>query len=207
MDSYYKELGVDESASQADIKKAYRRMAQKYHPDREGGNVKKFNAAKEAYDALSGKNVANGNRGTRDSYRQEFNEVAAVNLNEWATHFRKALKKRLSFGQRIMFNFSASRKFSPLFLSRYLRSGAAFDLDMEEWLTVSVSAQKKRKIEGFTNTSEVAFKSSDTKERYITEDGAAMLMAVALNKGAKERFINLQIDALKKCKKHTFSNL
>ncbi len=53
---YYETLGVDKSVSEADLKKAYRRLAMKHHPDRNPDNPeseKKFKAAKEAYDVLS----------------------------------------------------------------------------------------------------------------------------------------------------------
>ena len=52
---YYKVLDVARDASEADIKKAYRRLAMKYHPDRNPGDKEaeeKFKEAKEAYEVL-----------------------------------------------------------------------------------------------------------------------------------------------------------
>ena len=37
---YYKTIGVDKKASDAEIKKAYRKLAMKYHPDRSKGDKK-----------------------------------------------------------------------------------------------------------------------------------------------------------------------
>lgn len=53
MKDYYKILGVDHSASDEDIKKAYRMLAHKYHPDRPGGSEAKFKEINEAYQVLS----------------------------------------------------------------------------------------------------------------------------------------------------------
>ncbi|MBR4572015.1 MAG: molecular chaperone DnaJ [Prevotella sp.] len=58
---YYEVLGVDKKASAADIKKAYRKIAIKYHPDRQGDKSdaekkeaeEKFKEAAEAYSVLS----------------------------------------------------------------------------------------------------------------------------------------------------------
>ncbi|MBN8281037.1 MAG: molecular chaperone DnaJ, partial [Gammaproteobacteria bacterium] len=53
---YYEVLGVDRKAAEADIKKAYRRLAMKHHPDRNPGDEKAeaaFKEAKEAYEVLS----------------------------------------------------------------------------------------------------------------------------------------------------------
>jgi DnaJ-class molecular chaperone len=49
---YYSTLGLQRGASEADIKKAYRSMAMKHHPDR-GGDEKKFKEISQAYDFLS----------------------------------------------------------------------------------------------------------------------------------------------------------
>jgi DnaJ-class molecular chaperone len=53
MMDYYSTLGVDRNASPDDIKKAYRKMAAKYHPDREGGSTAEFQKIEEAYRILS----------------------------------------------------------------------------------------------------------------------------------------------------------
>jgi molecular chaperone DnaJ len=59
MKNYYEILGVSEQATEDDIKKIYRTLAMKYHPDRNQGNKEaetKFKEINEAYEILIDKN-------------------------------------------------------------------------------------------------------------------------------------------------------
>ena len=54
-ENYYTILGVDEKASKEDIKKAYRSLSMKFHPDKNNGNqecVIKFQQISAAYETL-----------------------------------------------------------------------------------------------------------------------------------------------------------
>src|SRR5260221_8518837 len=53
---YYTTLGLGRDATEEDIKKSYRKMAMKHHPDRnpdDKGSEEKFKEAKEAYEVLT----------------------------------------------------------------------------------------------------------------------------------------------------------
>lgn len=52
---YYEVLGVQKSASDDEIKKAFRKLAVQYHPDKDGGNEEKFKEINEAYEVLKDK--------------------------------------------------------------------------------------------------------------------------------------------------------
>ena len=63
---YYKILGVSQNASKDEIKQAYRRLAHQYHPDKNGGDDKKFKEINEAYSVLSD-----------DRKRQQYNQFGS----------------------------------------------------------------------------------------------------------------------------------
>jgi molecular chaperone DnaJ len=83
---YYEILGVSRNASEDEIKKSYRQMAMKYHPDRNPGNKEseeKFKEAAEAYEVLSDPEKRRrydqfGHEGMRGTNFQEFTSVEDV---------------------------------------------------------------------------------------------------------------------------------
>lgn len=66
--NYYDILGVTKSASKDDIKRAFHRLAHKYHPDKKGGDAGKFKEVSEAYSVLSD----DKKRAEYDSYGRVF---------------------------------------------------------------------------------------------------------------------------------------
>src|SRR5687767_1934729 len=65
---YYKILGIEKSASKDDVKKAFRKLAHKYHPDKAEGDEAKFKEISEAYSVLSD----DRKRAEYDSYGRTF---------------------------------------------------------------------------------------------------------------------------------------
>lgn len=68
---YYEILGVPKNATDDQIKKAYRRLAHQYHPDKQGGDEKKFKEINEAYQILSDKQK----RGQYDQFGTTFEQA------------------------------------------------------------------------------------------------------------------------------------
>lgn len=74
---YYKILGVEKKAAETDIKKAYRKLAQKYHPDKNPNNKsaqEKFKEINEAYEVLG------------DSQKRQKYDQLGSSYQQWQQH-------------------------------------------------------------------------------------------------------------------------
>ncbi len=75
---YYQILGVSKSSSKEEIKKAFRKLAHEYHPDKKGGNESKFKEVNEAYSVLSD----DAKRSQYDKYGSNFSNGGASGFNQ-----------------------------------------------------------------------------------------------------------------------------
>lgn len=79
MKDYYEILGVQKSASKDEVKKAFRKLAAKYHPDKKGGDEEKFKEISEAYATLSD----DKKRAAYDTYGHSYNNGGAGQGGQW----------------------------------------------------------------------------------------------------------------------------
>ncbi len=91
-DDYYSILGVKEDASDAEIKKAYRKLALKYHPDKNPGNKKAeetFKRISEAYYALGDpkRRKEYDNLRRMGAYTGDFSSAQGFDFSEFSKHF------------------------------------------------------------------------------------------------------------------------
>ena len=119
-EDYYSILGVKKTDSDADIKKAYRKLAMKYHPDHTKGDKnaeEKFKKISEAYAVLSDKDKRKeydtfGSEG----FHQRFSQEDIFRGTDFADIFKEfgfgggGGRMRFNFGQGSPFNFGGGQQ-------------------------------------------------------------------------------------------------
>ncbi|MFA4830832.1 MAG: DnaJ domain-containing protein, partial [Patescibacteria group bacterium] len=91
---YYKILGVEKNASEDEIKKAFRKLAHQYHPDKKGGDEAKFKEVNEAYQVLGNQEK----RGKYDQYGSTFDQMGGFGGGATWDDFMRAARGQGGFG-------------------------------------------------------------------------------------------------------------
>ncbi len=78
---YYSILGIERNASKEEIKRAYKKLALKYHPDR-GGDEEKFKEIAEAYEILSNDKKRREYDLKYGKYGKNYNELIKLDFSD-----------------------------------------------------------------------------------------------------------------------------
>jgi len=140
MKDYYQILGVSRDASPEEVKKAYYRLAHKYHPDK-GGDEKKFKEINEAYQILSNKEK----RAQYDRFGRIFEGMPGAEPGfdfQWAWG-RPDIDFEFDFGDlgeimEEMFGFEAPRR------RKDLKRGRNIEIEMEIPLENTLEGKKQK---------------------------------------------------------------
>lgn len=138
--NYYEILGVKKDASAEDIKKAYYKLAHKYHPDK-GGDEKKFKEVNEAYQVLSNKEK----RSQYDRFGRVFEGASGAEPGfdfQWAWGSRPDMGFEFDFGNfgdmmEDIFGFGGPRR------RKDVKRGKDIEVDIEIPLEATLKGTEK----------------------------------------------------------------
>jgi len=166
---YYSILGIAKSATEDDIKKAFRKLAQKYHPDKKEGDEIKFKELSEAYSVLSDKKK----RAEYDTYGKTFagggpqGGFGGFDFNNF---------EGFNQGQGQQFEFDIGDIFGEFFGGQGARAkrGRDISIDIELSFRESIFGTERRILISKTNT-------CDACDGAGAKKGTSMISCAACN--------------------------
>lgn len=149
MKDYYEVLGVPKTASKEDIRKAYRKLAHKYHPDKKDGDEAKFKEINEAYQILSD----DQKRSQYDKFGRVFEQNQGPNQASGFDFNQGGFNEGFSFDFGDIGNiFEEAFGFSSPRSSREVKRGKDIEVSIELSLEeVLKNQEKKFKIKKFVS--------------------------------------------------------
>ncbi len=123
---YYKTLGIEKNANEDEIKKAFRKLAHLYHPDKKDGDEAKFKEVNEAYSVLSDNNkrAQYDNFGSAGPGRDGFGGQGGFNSSDFGFDFSGFQGGNFDSGD-------LNDILSSIFGGRRMRRGRDIAVDME----------------------------------------------------------------------------
>lgn len=179
---YYKILGVDKKSTQDEIKKAYRKLAKKYHPDTNPGDKaseEKFKEANEAYEVL-------GDEEKRKKYDQFGNEGQFYNGADFDP-------SQYGFGNNVRYEYSTggNSDFSDFF-NMFFGGGDPFG----SFGSDGIFGHKRGRGSRFTRSTQLSGEDREAVLEISLEDGFSGAERMFSIRGAnKEKTISLKIPA------------
>ena len=122
---YYRILGLQTTATQEEIKRAYRKLAAQYHPDRNPGGEAQFLRIKEAYEILSGKQVPRTTH--THTHTQAQNTTTTANTSTRASKTQaQTREERIKAAQKRYEDQKRKEEQQSIYLYNKLINGNAF---------------------------------------------------------------------------------
>ncbi len=184
---YYKILGIDKNASQNDIKKAYRKLAKKYHPDTNPGDKKaeeKFKEINEAYEVLGDTEK----RKKYDTFGQGFNFQHGYNFDP----------SQFGFGKNVKYEYhtGTNNDFSDFFNMFFGSGGLNFDLGnvFDGMSSSGMGSRGMGRNTGYTTQYPIDGNDVEANINITLEDGfKGVEKRIKVNVGGNEKTISFRI--------------
>lgn len=180
---YYKILGVEKGATDADIKRAFRKLAHQYHPDKTNGDAEKFKEINEAYQVL-------GNKEKRQQYDQFGTTFDGQGGFGGGNPFGQGFDFSQGFGGAQNIDFDLGDIFGSMFgggaPSRGSRTNRGSDIELDIEITLkeavfgtskNISIRKENSCESCKGT---GAENADSYEQCKTCDGSGRISTTVL---------------------------